>query len=166
MPPNPPPYIRAHYMGRAGVRCTQNGYIGKISCQKVASFWPYMCSQDSTKWLSRLSDITENPRNFPLQITYKIPKTGYFWEKQWLTRHWPMAHRILNNSICFMSHSVMIQSWDSLDTVMRQSLDLLLLYSSRRPCRHVCSCLFNEYIYDLPTRCPHDHGPTNIGAMV
>ena len=31
---------------------------------------------------------------------------------------------------------------------------------------HVCSCLFNEPISDLPTGWPHENGPTNVGAMV
>ena len=31
---------------------------------------------------------------------------------------------------------------------------------------HVCSRLFNEMMSDLPTGWPHDHGPTNVGAMV
>ena len=83
--------------------------------------------------------------------------------KQGPTRHWPMAHPILINSVCVIIQSwdchetvmiqsldsretVMRQSWDSHETVMRQSWDSLLLYSSCRLCRHVRSCLFSEMI--------------------
>ena len=52
------------------------------------------------------------------------------------------------------------------ETVMRKSWDSLLLYSSCRPCRHVCSCLFLEMMSHLLNGWPHDHGPTNVGAMV
>ena len=51
--------------------------------------------------------------------------------------------------------TVMIQSWyshetvkrqsrDSQETVKRQSWDSVLLYSSCKLCRHVCSCLFSK----------------------
>ena len=45
--------------------------------------------------------------------------------KQGLTRHWPMAHQIQNNSFCIMRQSWerLRQSWDSHETVMRQSWD-------------------------------------------
>ena len=43
----------------------------------------------------------------------------------------------------------------------------ILLYSSCRPCRHVCSCLFSEMISQSePNGWHDDHGPTNVGAMV
>ena len=42
--------------------------------------------------------------------------------EQWPTQHWPMAHRILNNSLC-----VMRQSWNSHETVIRQSWESILL---------------------------------------
>ena len=38
-------------------------------------------AQGSTKWLSRLSKITETPishGNFSLEIMYKMPQKGYF----------------------------------------------------------------------------------------
>ena len=31
---------------------------------------------------------------------------------------------------------------------------------------HVCSCLFNEMVNDVLNGWPHDHGPTNVGAMI
>ena len=32
---------------------------------------------------------------------------------------------------------------------------------------HVCSCLFNEMrVSDVVNGWPHDHGPTNVGAMI
>ena len=45
--------------------------------------------------------------------------------------------------------TVMRQSWDRYETVMRLSWDSLLLYSSCRLCRHVCSCLFSPNLSDL-----------------
>ena len=44
--------------------------------------------QDSTKWLSRLSEITETPisnGNFSLELMCKIPKTGYFGHNKFLS---------------------------------------------------------------------------------
>ena len=42
-----------------------------------------------------------------------------------------------------------------------------IAYGGARPSTrpgHVCSCLFNEIISDLPTGWPHDHGPTKVGG--
>ena len=47
------------------------------------------CHQGSANWLSWLSEITENPishGNFSLEIMYKIPKTGYFQHKKFLSQ--------------------------------------------------------------------------------
>ena len=45
-----------------------------------------------------------------------------------------------------------------------------MAYGGDRPSAglgHICSCLFNEIqVSDPPTGWPHDHGPTNVGAMV
>ena len=45
-----------------------------------------------------------------------------------------------------------------------------IAYGGARPSTglgHVCSCLFNESLMsDILNRCPHDHGPTNVRAMV
>ena len=71
-----------------------------------------------------------------MALTYSPPNPKYF-----LLRH----------------ETVMTQSWDSHETVMRQSgyshytvmrqsWDSLRLYSSCRPCRHVCSCLLIEMV--------------------
>ena len=42
----------------------------------------------------------------------------------------------------------------------------LLLYSSCRPCRHVCSCLFSLILGHVPNGWRSDHGLTNIRAIV
>ena len=49
-------------------------------------------------------------------------------------------------------------------------MDPFIAYGGARPSAglgHVCSCLFSEtrVIY-VATGWPHDHGPTNVGAMV
>ena len=45
-----------------------------------------------------------------------------------------------------------------------------MAYGDDRPLAglgHVCSRLLNEMrVSDHPTGWPHDHGPTNVGAMV
>ena len=74
----------------------------------------------------------------PCFLYLKYLFSFFYSDEQGLTRHRPMAYQILNNFFC-----VKIQSWDSHETVMKQSWDSLLLYSSCRPCRHVCSCLFS-----------------------
>ena len=61
------------------------------------------------------------------QLTRQTVKADALLIKQGPTRHWPIAHWILNNSFCVMRESwgshetVMRQSWDSHDTVMRHS---------------------------------------------
>ena len=77
--------------------------------------------------------------NHGQKISRKLPeichKVARKLQKQ-VARKWPEYHE-----------KVIRQSWESHETVMtvmRQSLYSLLLYSSCKLYRHVCSCLFNE----------------------
>ena len=79
------------------------------------------------------------------------------------------SHETVMRQLWDSHETVMRQSWDSHETIMRQSWDRLVLYSSCRPCRHVCSCLFwnvSQWVSHPPTGWREDHGPTNVGAMV
>ena len=66
------------------------------------------------------------------------------------------CHLILSTIYCLQSIFYCL-----LSTMWIEVCTSLLLYSSCRPCRHVCSCLFS-----VATGWPHAHGPTNVGAMV
>ena len=60
----------------------------------------------------------------------------------------------------------MRQSSDSCDTVMRQAWDSLLLYSSCKRCKHVCSRPFNETVSQSSSdRVATWPWPDNLGAM-
>ena len=79
-------------------------------------------------------------------------------KKQGPTRHRPMAHKILNNSFC-----VMRQSWDSHETVMRQSSPLL---QALQTCLFLSVQLDDYWVSYVPTGWPHDqhrgHGKNYI----
>ena len=50
---------------------------------------PVTCHLFSVTWVSWLSKITENfifHGNFSLEITYKVPKRGYFWQNKILSQ--------------------------------------------------------------------------------
>ena len=58
-----------------------------------------------------------------------------------MRQSWDSHETVIGQS--WDSHEkVMRHPWDSHETVMRQTWGSLLLYSSCRLCRHVCSCLF------------------------
>ena len=70
-----------------------------------------------------------------------------FFVKQGPTRHRPMAHPVVFRYLSY-STTLAEHAWPSAKM------------------EHVCSRLFNEMMSDLPAGWPHDHGPTNVGAMV
>ena len=50
---------------------------------------PFTCHLFSVTWVSWLSKITENyifHGNFSVEITYKVPKRGYFWQNKILSQ--------------------------------------------------------------------------------
>ena len=82
------------------VRCRTRSLTSSSSCHYKVS---KSCNHAIT-WLRKYLRVCAN---------FGIMNTK---QDQGPTRHWSMAHRSLNNSFC-----VLIQSWDSNETVMRQA---------------------------------------------